>query len=238
MAWKNVEARRAYKREWMRRYRAEHPEYTEQKRLYRRANLSKRAAYNKRWYHQKHERARAAANRRYYRLRQDPEWRKKERAWRLKYKQNHPKKDREYYLKIRASPERYRKLLGRIRSWISANKAKSRAWQKRWDAEHPEKRRTKNRKRRAFHAQATGTHELSQWLARVDLYGWRCFYCRRELSIGTLTMDHRIPLSRGGSHWPANLVPACKGCNSGKRDRPSYVRKEDHGRRLPSVSDQ
>jgi hypothetical protein len=39
MAWKNVEARRAYKREWMRRYRAEHPEYTEQKRLYRRANL-------------------------------------------------------------------------------------------------------------------------------------------------------------------------------------------------------
>jgi len=225
MAWKDVDARRTYKREWMRRYRAEHPEYIEQKRLYRRASLKKRAEYNKRWYHEHHTHARSVANRRYHRLRQDAAWRKKEKTWHRKYRENHPKKDREYYLRIKTQPDKYRKLLNRIRAWIKLNKTKTRAWQKRWDTKHPEKRRLKNRKRRAVHAQAAGTHELSQWLARVELYGWRCFYCRRQLSMRTPTMDHRIPLSRGGSHWPANLVPACKGCNSGKRDRLTYIKK-------------
>jgi 5-methylcytosine-specific restriction endonuclease McrA len=31
-----------------------------------------------------------------------------------------------------------------------------------------------------------------------------------------LSIEHRIPLSRGGSNWPANLAPACKTCNSSK----------------------
>ena len=209
----------------MRRYRADHPEDIERKRSYRRANLEKRREYNKSWYRQNHGRARVAANRRYTRLRQDAEWRKREKIWRSRYRQRHPQKDREYYLKIKAHPAKYKKLLTRISAWISRNKVKAKSWQKRWDANHPERRRQKNQKRRAVHAGASGSHELSQWLARVDLYGWRCFYCRCALSTKNLTMDHRIPLSRGGSHWPANLVPACKSCNSAKRDRLRYAKK-------------
>jgi 5-methylcytosine-specific restriction endonuclease McrA len=32
-------------------------------------------------------------------------------------------------------------------------------------------------------------------------------------------VDHVIPLSRGGSNWPTNLVCACGQCNSRKCDK-------------------
>lgn len=52
--------------------------------------------------------------------------------------------------------------------------------------------------------------------ARLAFYGFHCAYC----GIGKAEcLDHVIPLSRGGSNWPANLRPACKSCNSEKRNR-------------------
>lgn len=42
-----------------------------------------------------------------------------------------------------------------------------------------------------------------------------CVYCGRE---GTaLVLDHAIPVSRGGSNHPSNLLPACEPCNGAKR---------------------
>lgn len=44
--------------------------------------------------------------------------------------------------------------------------------------------------------------------------GYRCVYC---LATGVaLELDHVIPKSRGGEHSLANLVAACKSCNSSK----------------------
>jgi 5-methylcytosine-specific restriction endonuclease McrA len=45
------------------------------------------------------------------------------------------------------------------------------------------------------------------------LQGGACFYCGRE---SRLTMDHIIPLARGGTDEPANCVLACGSCNSSK----------------------
>ena len=44
-----------------------------------------------------------------------------------------------------------------------------------------------------------------------------CHYCRRQVGAGALTMDHRVPLIRGGRSVRGNAVPACKDCNSKKR---------------------
>lgn len=42
-----------------------------------------------------------------------------------------------------------------------------------------------------------------------------CFYCGGPGG----TVDHVVPLSRGGQHAEGNLVPACLPCNSSKRDK-------------------
>lgn len=85
--------------------------------------------------------------------------------------------------------------------------------------DNPEIFRQKVRRRRARKLNAVGSHTLTQWMARVEYYGWRCKYCKCELTIRTLTKDHRIALSKGGSEWAANTVPACRPCNSRKGAR-------------------
>lgn len=69
-----------------------------------------------------------------------------------------------------------------------------------------------------------GHHSPQKWLARVEFFGWRCAYCTQPLTDKTLTKDHSIPLSKNGTDWPANLVPACRSCNSRKHARNNYPR--------------
>lgn len=47
----------------------------------------------------------------------------------------------------------------------------------------------------------------------------QCIYCGRE---DELTIEHMIPLSRGGSDHPDNAVMICSGCNSAKGDKRLY----------------
>jgi len=44
-----------------------------------------------------------------------------------------------------------------------------------------------------------------------------CYYCGLKLLPIELTMDHIIPLSRGGKSEKNNIVPACKECNNKKK---------------------
>jgi 5-methylcytosine-specific restriction endonuclease McrA len=54
--------------------------------------------------------------------------------------------------------------------------------------------------------------------------GWKrkrstgiCYYCGRKFKTDELTMDHLIPIVRGGKSVLGNVVPACKDCNSKKK---------------------
>ena len=44
--------------------------------------------------------------------------------------------------------------------------------------------------------------------------GWRCAICRRRVTRETWSLDHVVPLSKGGAHTYANVVLAHKRCNS------------------------
>ena len=44
-----------------------------------------------------------------------------------------------------------------------------------------------------------------------------CYYCGRLLEPKDLTMDHIIPLARGGRSTKENLVACCKDCNNKKK---------------------
>lgn len=43
-----------------------------------------------------------------------------------------------------------------------------------------------------------------------------CYYCKRRFSARELTMDHIVPIIRGGKSVKSNVVPCCKSCNSKK----------------------
>jgi len=45
-----------------------------------------------------------------------------------------------------------------------------------------------------------------------------CYYCGKKISSGEFTMDHIIPLSKGGKSIKSNIVLACKNCNSNKKN--------------------
>lgn len=40
-----------------------------------------------------------------------------------------------------------------------------------------------------------------------------CVYCKKNLTVETMTCDHLIPVSKGGTDRRKNLVPACTDCN-------------------------
>lgn len=44
-----------------------------------------------------------------------------------------------------------------------------------------------------------------------------CYYCHRHFEPAELTMDHIVPLARGGRSTKRNIVPSCKECNNRKR---------------------
>lgn len=44
-----------------------------------------------------------------------------------------------------------------------------------------------------------------------------CYYCRKKVGFKGLTMDHLVPLARGGRSTKDNLVPCCKECNNRKK---------------------
>jgi 5-methylcytosine-specific restriction endonuclease McrA len=71
----------------------------------------------------------------------------------------------------------------------------------------------------------------TQWWKRRLARGI-CHYCNRPTPPKELTMDHIVPVSRGGKSTKGNVVPCCKECNNAKKqllpmEWQSYLTKFD-----------
>lgn len=56
----------------------------------------------------------------------------------------------------------------------------------------------------------------SQWWKRKRAEGI-CYFCKRKVAAKELTIDHIVPIIRGGKSTKGNIVPACKDCNNKKK---------------------
>jgi 5-methylcytosine-specific restriction enzyme A len=56
----------------------------------------------------------------------------------------------------------------------------------------------------------------SQWWRNKIAQGL-CAYCQGTFAPDTLTMDHIVPISRGGRSTKGNVVPCCAACNATKK---------------------
>ena len=58
----------------------------------------------------------------------------------------------------------------------------------------------------------------SPWWKRKRASGI-CHHCGKKFSPRDLTMDHLVPIIRGGRSTKGNVVPSCKACNSARKHR-------------------
>lgn len=72
---------------------------------------------------------------------------------------------------------------------------------------HQKKEKTKGRELRT-----------SQWW-RQKIGPGLCHYCGQKVPSTELTMDHLMPVIRGGKSTKKNCVPCCKSCNNRKGHR-------------------
>lgn len=80
---------------------------------------------------------------------------------------------------------------------------------------NPEAVKAKHSNRRARVLAAGGTFSATDVQRKLLLQKNTCYWCRAKLN-GKYHVDHVIPLSRGGSNGPENIVCACAGCNLSK----------------------
>ena len=138
-------------------------------------------------------------------------------ARRRQWRQEHPEEAR-----ARDKERRH----GRVR-WQRENPDKRRAYHVRWyekrreevlerrrrdRLENPEKYRSYVANRRALKAEAEGRHTGADVTEQRRRQRNKCFWCGEKLA-ADYHVDHVIPLSRGGSNGPENLVISCPLCN-------------------------
>ena len=127
------------------------------------------------------------------------------------------------------NPEHYRKLkrearlrnpqktreesIARYRNNIESEKARYRKYYATHKHEIVE-----NGRRRRTRLLAAPTFKVTSkdWTRLCNTYNNCCAYCGAN---ERLTMDHVIPLIRGGYHGIGNLLPACPRCNSSKNKK-------------------
>jgi 5-methylcytosine-specific restriction enzyme A len=52
---------------------------------------------------------------------------------------------------------------------------------------------------------------------KAQIHDGKCHFCHKPVGAENLTMDHVVPLARGGSSTRGNVVPACFACNRHKK---------------------
>lgn len=102
------------------------------------------------------------------------------------------------------------------RSSYSKNLIKSRERIAKYRKEHPAYFQVAWHKRAQRSKNAEGSFTKDEWDNLKKVFNYTCFMCLKKEPEIKLTIDHKIPLSKGGSNYIDNIQPLCKPCNSRK----------------------
>jgi 5-methylcytosine-specific restriction enzyme A len=94
-------------------------------------------------------------------------------------------------------------------------------FKQRWEND-PEFRRNRQQATDSRKRGLVGIYTYEEWMAKLDEFNWCCAYCGCDLTqlpTPEVTADHVVPVSKGGPNVIANIMPACRACNSSKGNR-------------------
>ncbi len=167
----------------------------------RRANPDRFKAKSRRAYYKNHDRTLA-----------------RQREYRILY----PNRGKERYRKHRAA---FRDQLNeRSRQWYAAHSEIHNQRSRDWARRNPQKRLSYVHTRRARRLDNGGRYTLDQWEELKQLYGFKCLCCGE---VKPLTIDHVIPIAKGGSNDISNIQPLCMRCNRSKATKTIDYRKKE-----------
>lgn len=108
----------------------------------------------------------------------------------------------------------------RVRKWRQSHPQRSIEINRRSYAnnnhKHGDLRARGKARRRAREQSAPGLFTKADWARILEQQGYACIDCGSQTS--KLTVGHAVPLSRGGSNWPENIIAQCGSCNSRQHD--------------------
>ena len=104
------------------------------------------------------------------------------------------------------------------RRYAERHPARVRAAKRAYVALHPMRVKMTLAQNRARRRAAPGEVTAKQWKEILFFYGHRCPHCGIHDSERPLTVDHFIPIAKGGMHDWTNVWPLCSPCNLKKRD--------------------
>lgn len=209
MSYKDPEKEKAYQESWREKHREELRAYHAE---YRRLHKAEAHAYWQTWYAAHREEHKEAT--------------RKDRLTHPEWKASY---DKGYYLthrdEIAAQQLAYREehreeLRATARIYYENHKVDIIAKVRAWALAHPEERMNQQHKRRA-RKRGVGhiPYKISDIAARDK---GRCGICHTTLARNERTIDHILPLSRGGVDAEHNVQLAHRRCNSAKNNTARY----------------
>lgn len=80
---------------------------------------------------------------------------------------------------------------------------------------------TKARRDRAKRRGSEGFHTADDVILQYRSQNGKCWHCGKKLN-NKFEVDHLIPIDKGGTNWPNNIVCSCRKCNRSKGGKYTY----------------
>lgn len=150
---------------------------------------------------------------------------------RASWKKANPDKVSASDVRYRSKPNSKQLTSSRSKRWYEANKERVKdrrnaynlankiqlgLAKREWHKNNMDRVRIARKKRRACERGAEGSFSILDIKSQLRVQGGCCLACSVSFRDVSYTIDHILPISRGGSNWPDNLQLLCQPCNDSK----------------------
>ena len=109
------------------------------------------------------------------------------------------------------------RLIEQNKEYYRLNKTRILEYHKRYMKENPHIKTACEHRRNALKRGFVDNFTSLEWIALKEKYNYVCLCCGVPEPDITLTVDHVVPISKGGGNSIENIQPLCFSCNSSKK---------------------